>query len=43
MEKNSKGNEEVKLNDLAVSYKGSIEGVDNTLIVLTFTKMMSKD
>jgi hypothetical protein len=38
VERTSKGNEEVKLNDLAVSYKGSIEGVDNTLIVLTFTK-----
>lgn len=32
------GNEEVQLNDLAVSYKGEVEGLSNTLVSITFSK-----
>lgn len=32
------GNEEVSLSETVVSYKGSIEGLENTLVVINFTK-----
>lgn len=32
------GNEELNMNDLAVSYTGYIEGIENTLVSLNFTK-----
>jgi len=33
-----RGNEEVKLEDIAVSYTGKLNGLDNSLISITFTK-----
>ncbi|MCY7363334.1 MAG: hypothetical protein LH629_14905, partial [Ignavibacteria bacterium] len=32
-----RGNEEVKINDLAVCYTGSIEGIENSLVSINFT------
>lgn len=32
------GNEEVKLNDIAVSYTGQVEGLSNSLVSITFSK-----
>jgi hypothetical protein len=32
------GNEEVHLNDIAVSYTGEVEGLSNTLVSITFSK-----
>jgi len=36
--KTTKGNEEMVLDDVSVSYTGSMEGVENTLVVLNFTQ-----
>ncbi len=38
VERTAAGNQEVQLQDLAVSYKGKLQGIENTLISMTFTR-----